>query len=355
MPKFSERYLDWYGTRVPFVSRSCVVLLVSIGAVSFSAINSPFFNVYAFHGNWLIPILLSLLVGVFLHIFYLIFLMIRYLNPTAIPDLNNLVSQIHQKFQVTPKSNVWIRKSDDQFIVSIFNPLFNAVLVSKSMVNHILGNPESGEALLAFHLLRIPKDRWFGDLLGSVVLFSVVSFLSSLILIPLINAYYYALTIWGFLDVISMITILGYFILVLFIFIAIVKGTFWKKDSAFTMVMNTYGIHPNVAKIQVETDSELNEEQMQNVIRRVREWEKSKRYSRRIGVTVFFAIGCWFLGSIPLFIFGYVPILIIRYQPHIFAFVGALISYLWLKKWDNLAMNEMIDTSKNYDELIFTD
>jgi hypothetical protein len=299
-----------------------------------------------------------MLVGALFHIAYLLFLKVRFNNPSQNSEFHDLIGRIHQKVVVPPRTQVWVRKSEDVFIASTYNPVFDAVIVSEPMVELILKSPESGEALLAFHLFRVPQSRWFADLIGSVVLFAIFTFASSFILVPLAISIGQAI-LWGSIYVISALGSLSSFFMVPIILVILVKGTFWRHEPAFVAVQQIYGIHPNVAKVQVESSRVLNEEEAQTVIWGVRDWEKRKRSSRRLGVCTLVAIASFILEYAIIIWVGYVPIypyvLLISYIPFILAGAPALIAFLLLRKWDLNAMSEVFQKTTDYDEPIWLD
>ena len=357
MTKTTDRYAKWFGTRVPLVSRGGIALLTFLGVLPFSVIMYLGFDYTIIAANWLIAFLLTLLVGVLLHTLILLFQKVRFNNPSTSADFLDIVGRVHQKIVLSPRTHIWVRKSDDIFIASTFNPIFDAIIVSEPMVELILRSPESGEALLAFHLLRVPRTRWFGDLVGSVILFSLLAYPLSLFVVPMailigqtmLSGYWYVLASMGNFAVLFMAPILLIFL---------VKGTFWRHEPAFVGVQEIYGIHPNVAKVQIERGIVLKEEEAQTVIWSVRDWEKRKRGGRRAGVSTIVAILSFLLG-IPLFaVIGYLPYTIMMYLvflPYILAFVGALVAYVVIGRWDKNAMGEVFKKTTDYDEPIWAD
>ena len=366
MTKSSDRYARWFGTRVPLVSRGGIVLITTIGALLFSVIIyyglmvTPMVlpMVIPNFDNTLIAILLSLVVGVLLHILILLFLKLRFHNPSTNPEFLDLVSRIHQKVVLSPKTQIWTRQSDEVFIASTYNPLFDAIIVSEPMVDLILRSPESGEVLLAFHLMRVPRTRWFGDLVGSVVIFIITTILSSLLLVPLVVVLVRFLST-GYIYGLTIISSLGIYFIGPILFILIVKGTFWRHEPAFVAVQEIYGMHPQVAKVQVEKGVILKEDEAQTVIWGVRDWEKAKRTSRRYGIMTLAAIPAFFLGLFLLYLMGPIPFsnysLLIAALPLFLPAFAALVSYLLLRRWDNNAMGEVFQETTDYDEPIWVD
>ena len=358
MTKSSDRYARWFGTRVPLVSRGGIALLTLCGAIAFSAVIFYRFYYTIIGINFWLVIGISLLVGALFHIFILFIIQYRFKNPLIDDDFYDLISRIHQKVVVDSRTYIWTRPSEDVFIASNFNPIYNAIIVSEPMVDLIMQSPESGEVLMAFHLLRVPRSRWFGDLIGSSVLFTILTFLSSIALIPL------AISIWSivasgyFYGLIVLVSLGTYFIMPL-IFVLIVKGAFWRHEPAFVGTEGIYGMHPQVAKVQVEQGRVLDEDGVNAVIYGVRNWEKNKRSYRRLGVSVICAVPALFLGFFLIIWIGPIPYgpyyMFYVYLPFILAGLVAAAVYLALRHWDKHAVGEVFQKTTDYDEPIWMD
>lgn len=359
LTKTSDRYAKWFGTRVPSISRGFAVILVLFGAIPFSAALFLGFGYTIIGINWWVALLLSLFVGILFHILYLLILKSRFNNPSSNTEFHDLIGRIYQKVGVSSNTHVWVRQSEDVFIASTFNPLFNAIIVSEPMVDLIMKSPESGEALLAFHFSRVPRSKWFADFLGAVILFLIFTYASSLILIPLAIMIAQSLAYGGYI-IYSIIASFSTLFIAPFIFVILVKGAFWRHEPAFVAVESIYGIHPNVAKVQVERGITLNEEEAQTVVWSIRDWEKRKRSSRRMGVCTLVAVAAWVLGILPLSWIGYFPywglyFYLLMYLPYILAGGAGLVAYLLLRRWDNNAMGEVFKKTTDYDEPIWMD
>ncbi len=301
-----------------------------------------------------------LAMGFLVHLLILLILKIRFINPSTRSEFNALVSQIHQKVVIPSRARVWVRQSQEAYIATSFNPVFDAVIISEPMVDLMLNSPDSGEALLAYHLMRVPRTRWIADMIGSVILFLVFTYTSALFLVPFAismaqNIFWYG----SFYFVISVLSSFASLLVAPFLLIFLVKGTFWRHEVAFDAVQEVYGIHPNVAKVHIERGYPLNEEEAQTVIWGVREWEKRRRSARRLGVCTLAAIGSFFLTLIPLTMLQYSPFFpywfFIGYLPFIVAGIAALIIYYVLKRWDKNAMGEVFKKTTDYDEPIWVD
>ena len=358
MTKSSDRYARWFGTRVPLLSRGGIAFLTLLGAIAFSVPIFYGFSYTMYGFNFWIVIGVSLAVGALFHILVLLALKFRFNNPPINPEFLSLVSQIHQRVVISTRTHIWIRQSTDVFIASIINPLYNAIVISEPMLNLILKSPESGEVLLAFHLLRVPRRPWFGDLIGASILFTIFTYLSAGILVPLsaslitmiLSGYYYGLYI-----------LLNYAALLIIpiVFVLLIKGAFWRHEHAFVDTESIYGMHPQVAKVQVEQGVILTEDEVNSVIYGVRDWEKNKRSMRRLGVSVLLAVPAMFLGIFLIAWIGYIPYspyyVFYAYFPYIFAGTVAAVAYLLLRYWDKNAMGEVFRKTTDYDEPIWVD
>ncbi len=304
-------------------------------------------------------ILFPLVVGLLVHLLILLILKIRFINPSTRSEFNALVSQIHQKVVIPSRARVWVRQSQDAYIATSFNPIFDAVIVSEPMVDLIIKNPESGEALLAFHLMRVPRTRWLADMIGSVILFSLFTFASIYFLVPFSVAIGRSILEGYFYMIVMAFSQFAAIFIAPILLIFLVKGIFWRHEPAFDIVQEIYGIHPNVAKVHIERGYPLNEEEAQTVVWSIREWERRRRGARRLGVCTFVAIGLFFLSYIPLTMLLYSPFFpywfFIGYLPFIVAGIAALIVYYVLKRWDKNAMGEVFKKTTDYDEPIWVD
>ena len=307
--------------------------------------------------NWLIPLVYTLVIGAMIHIIYLAGLRTRFSNPASNKDFLDIVRRIHQRVVVSSRTSIWIRRSDEPFIATSFNPLFNAVIVSEPMQDLILQSPESGEVLLIFHLFRVPRVKWFADLIGSTIMFLIFSYGLVLFMIPLVSLIMQTSmygSYWIFI-LMSLAMSLVPYSFVMLLLVIILKGTFWRHEPSFDSVQTIYGMHPNVAKVQVEEGRVLEEEEAQAVIWAVRDWEKNKRSSRRVGLSSILAIISFVLSILAFsrFYIPYSPYLI--YIPLMIPAAVWVLSYLILRKWDKNAMGEVFQKMTDYDEPIWMD
>ncbi|MFW9836417.1 MAG: hypothetical protein ACFFE7_02790 [Candidatus Thorarchaeota archaeon] len=360
MTKSSDRYARWFGTRVPLVSRSFIILITLIGALAFSFATHPMYGLPFLRLNLLTSLFVSLIVGFLVHLFYLFFLRMKFINPSESPEFHEIVGRIHQKVVISERTHIWIRQSRNLYIATTFNPLFNAVIISEPMLDLMLKSPESAEALLAFHLLKVPQTMWIADMVGSIILFTIISYLSNITLVPMVASLIrYPI---GYIMVVYSLMSLGLSIAMFpAIFVLMTKGTFWRHEPAFVAVQGLYGIHPNVAKVQIEEGRVLNEEEAQTVVWAIREWEKRKRAGRRMGVSTFVALPVLVLGYVGMLWYGtpygyyYYFVALYIYAPFLFAGAVWIITYLLLRRWDKNAMADVFTETTDYDEPIWMD
>ncbi len=358
MSSSQPRNVRWFGTLVPLISRGVLSIVSLLVALPLSGVLFLYFGYTLLYTNWLIPLLLMLLVGTASHILFLLILNTRFKNPSSNPAFHDMVGRVHQKILVPSSTQVWIRKSNAPFIVSTYNLIFNAVIVSEPMVELMLNRPEASEVLLAFHLARIPRRRWLGDYVGSLILIVILTFLSASFLIPIVAA---MITMWqtmGSLIILSLTSSLLPIVILSIFFVIIIRGAFWRHEPAFLRVIEVYGIHPQVAKVEVERGTPLDEEEMQSVIWGVREWEKKKRSSRRFGISVLAAAPTGILSFTIMIMFSgysyyYNPLVL--YAPFGAAFLIGIAIFAFLRRWDKIAMGEVFHETVDSHEPIWMD
>lgn len=359
MSQSSNRLVRWFGTRVALISRGGLAIATLLVALPLSGFLFLFFGYSFLSTNWLISLLLMLLVGTITHFVFLLILNFRFKNPSTNPAFLELIGRVHQKILVPSNAQVWIRHSNDAFITSTFNPVFVAVIVSEPMLELMLNRPEAGEVLLAFHLARIPRNRWFGDYVGSLVLLVILTNLSALSLVPLLISTISMIEYYGPLMIISLLSSLMPYFFIPFFLAFMIKGAFWRHEPVFLRVAEVYGMHPQVAKVEIERGSPLDEEQMQSVIWGLREWEKKRRGARRLGISIIatILIGLTLLLVTVSVNFPYSPYLfyVLIYIPFIAAFVIGVIIYFVIKRWDNNAMGDVFVETTDSHEPIWMD
>lgn len=273
--------------------------------------------------------------------------------PAIDEHLLELVARVQQKVILSSRAEIWQRESQDSFIVSTYNVLFDAVIVSDAMREAISAQPESGEALLAFHLLRLPKRRWIHDLIGSLTVFLLVSIATEAFFVPILFSVY--LPPSPLLSIlftpISLIVPFGAVILLL------MRSAFWTHEAAFEIVEELYGIHPQVAKVQVERGRNLDEDERRAVLWGVLEWEKKKRGNRRLGIVLLTMVLALLVPVLVLLAGGY----FYEFYLHVFSTIPAatafagIVAYLVIRHWDRNAMKEVEFTTQDAREPIWMD
>ncbi|MFW9810028.1 MAG: hypothetical protein ACFFE6_11690 [Candidatus Thorarchaeota archaeon] len=357
MSTSSSRLVKWFGTRVAMISRGVLAIFVALVALPLSGIIYVFFGYSSLYTLQLGPFLLILSIGTLLYFVFLLILSVLYKNPPTNPSFHELIGRVHQKILVPSNAQVWIRQSKDPFITSTFNPVFSAVIVSEPMTELMLNRSEAGEVLLAFHLARMPRKPWFGDYVGSLVLLLVLTYTSGLILVPVVISMLSMIDVLGLYIIASLFSSLLYNFFFPFFLALIIKGAFWRHEPAFLRVTDVYGMHPQVAKVEVERGSPLNEEEMQTVIWGVREWEKKRRASRRLGVGTIVTIP---IGIILFFLtvgFGYFPYynMFLIYAPFAVAILIGMVVYFVMRRWDKNAMGDVFKETTDSHEPVWMD
>jgi hypothetical protein len=355
----SSRTVRWFGTRVPLISRGVLSIVVLIVALPLSGMIYILWSSLLFTVYWFVPLSLIIPVGTISYFMFLMILQTRYKNPQSNPEFTEMSGRVHQKILVPSRAQVWVRESVNPYIVSTYNPVFDAVIVSQPMVDLMLERPQAGEVLLAYHLARIPRNRWFGDFGGSLILLALFTYLSAIFLIPLIISVMSMMSVMGAFILISLGSAFMYAIVIPLLPTLIIKGAFWRHEPAFMRIQEIYGMHPQVAKVEVERGTPLNEEEIQAVVWGVKEWEKKKRSGRRWGVSTLFAlpswfvlifVASWFIGGFPFYFYYF-----LAYVPFIGAFlIGALV-YFILRRWDKNAMGEVFHETIDSHEPIWMD
>ncbi|MFW9959245.1 MAG: hypothetical protein ACFFCT_14340 [Candidatus Odinarchaeota archaeon] len=252
---------------------------------------------------------------------------------------------------------MWPRQSPEPYIASTFNSFFDAVIISDSMIDLIKKMPESGEALLAFHLLRAPKRRNVIDFIAAIIIF----FISTLIftsIFMVISAISYSAYWFPIYSLIYIVQILIYFIAPV-ILIFVVRGAFWSHEFAFERASGIYQIHPQVAKDEVLSSQKLDDEASKSTIWVVREWERKKRFGRRSSISILVLIGAY---SLVLLIFTFYPSMVyyvymssLYFIVNVIPFVIVLFIFFLLRRWDKRCMNQLYYETTQADEPIWVD
>jgi hypothetical protein len=320
--------------------------------VVFALIISLALSFFPLSPHSLLPTVIFLSSGAALHIGLLLWQRRRLRSPASDADLRELESSVHQKVVVSSRAELWQRESEDSFIDSTSNLLFDAVIVSEPMGKAMTANPDSGEVLLAFHLLHIPRTRNVYDFIASMGLFYTVAVLIRYFIVPIISSVVPTpfFLVFVFLSV-------GPALPVIILVCVLARYSFWRHDTAFEIAGDLYDVHPQVAKVQVEQGRDLDEDERRAVFWGVLEWEKKKRSSRRVGIAVLGMIPGFLVPLLFLSPFLYSPLASIQFALAITAvsFLGGLVLYLLLREWDKGAMREVEFSTAGAREPIWMD
>ncbi len=348
MSSWSHRYVRWFGTRLPITSRTLLYIVVFISSVVASTL--------LFSLAKALPVVLHLAIAVPMALaVHLIFLEIERLRldaPVTAPELLQMEERVNQRAVVPVSIELWERNSPDPFIVSTFNLRFNAVVVSTPMVQSMVEMSASGEVLLAYHMLRMPRSRWVWDLLGSILVFCGINVFLEMFAYPLLDSLY-----WGFFGWLYAVVFSGAMIIIFPVIGFMIRGAFWRHDAAFEIVNELYGMHPQVAKLQVERGRELDSDETRAVLWGVLEWEKRKRSGRRIGValiSIFSGIFVYALGAIAIGFIYVLYLTVLGFVP-LAAVVFGFVTYFIIRQWDKRAMKEIEYATEGAREPIWMD
>ena len=348
--KMSERYARWFETRVPSTSPFFRYLVMYILTLPVSIISA--YMILHFVDPLFVHIL-NFGIGVFLYLLFLNILQNRFRSPITDQRFSQIVGSAQDRIVTWREVSVWPRQSPEPYIASTFNTFFDAVIVSDTMIDLINKMPESGEALLAFHLLRAPKRRNVIDFIAAILIFIIPAILFTYIFMFLLTTpFYYP---YGF--VYFLYTPIYFIAPVILIFAA--RGAFWTHDSAFERASGIYQIHPQVAKDEVMSSQKLDEEAANSTVWVVREWERKKRSGRQTSVTMLAVILAYFLI---LLVLSYnASVLYNLYTSSLFLVIMAaplliaLLTYFLIRRWDKRCMAELYFETTQADEPIWVD
>ena len=348
MSSASNRYVGWFGTRVPVASRG--LLFVITAGIAF-ALSFTLLQIWL-GSNILIYSIFIPAIGLAVHLMLASLQLVWLRTDASDSRLNELIAEMDQKVITSERTLVWIRKSPTPYIVSSYTLLFDAVIISEPMVDLILQSPESGRALLAFHFFRMPRSRWIWDLVGGILIFYIVSFSMDAYVIPM----FFTVSPFMYLSLLIVLGPMGF--LIPFVLMIFTKSVFWRHETAFEETLEVFGLHPQVAKVQVERGYELDDDEHHAVLWGVLEWERGKRGGRRASSAVVALAIVWLLPMLSVFqhpeIMYYQPLLVNIYIPAI-AILSAVIIYILLRVWDKKAMASVLYATEGAREPIWMD
>ncbi len=274
----------------------------------------------------------------------------------SIPDqpFLQLVNSALERTGTGNRVVVWPRFDDEPYITSTYNSSFEAVIVSTKMMELMVAMPESGEALLAFHLLRMPERKNVLDFVAGVLTFSVASTLMTFLLVYLIS-----FSASSFIILMLMMVLWPVFAVPLVLILAL-RSAFWRHETAFERTLGLYKIHPQVAKDEVISSQKLDEELSKSTIWSVKQWEENRRSSRRssiflLTILIIFGLEYYLLFLSPNLFFTI--FMNLQFLSLLLAFpviVGILI-YLILRRWDKTCMGEIYYDVTDGHERIWVD
>lgn len=347
--KWSERYARWFSTRVPSTSPMFRYMVMFVLAIPWSyiyfSIPGMIMDIY-----FLVPI--TSVFGLVIYGVYLSILKNRF--ELSIPDqpFLQLVNSALEQTETGGRVVVWPRFDDEPYITSTYNSSFEAVIVSTKMIELMAAMPESGEALLAFHLLRMPKRKNVLDFVAGVLTFSVASTLMTFLLLYLISFIVSPIMILLFMMVFGPVLVIPLFL------ILALRSAFWMHETAFERTLELYKIHPQVAKDEVISSLKIDEELSKSTIWSVQQWEENRRSGRRTSISILTISIMFVLEIYSLSLNWYYNIT--HYGNLVYLLlalpliIGILI-YLILRRWDKTCMGEIFYDVTDDHERIWVD
>jgi hypothetical protein len=290
--------------------------------------------------NWMVVLFVSPVVALLWHITFL-FLQVRiYQNPLENPAFEEVEGRADKRIEVISSAQIWVRSSEHRFITSTSNALYNAVIISEPMIENIVRHPDSGEVVLAFHMLRA-KDRTYVDLLLTSAVFLILTFVAMLFVWPMIVGMIYMIEYVGLYFLILPLLWLALPAVLLAI---IFRAATWRFDNTLNEIWRIYDVHPQVAKTQLEGGRDLSPEGVEAIVWSVKEWEKSRRYSRRIGLAMVAGASTFFIVNLffPVMLFWYSTYGYWFYLGAVYGlpFLVGLSVFIICRYWDLKSMNE---------------
>ncbi len=347
---WSERYARWFSTRVPSTSPMFRYMVVFILAIPWSYIY------FSIPGMIMDPYILVPIAAVFGSVVYGAYLTIlKNRFELSIPDkpFLQLVNSALERTGTGGRVAVWPRLSDEPYITSTYNSSFEAVIVSSKMMELMAAMPENGEALLAFHLLRMPKRKNVLDFLAGVLTFTVASTFMTNLLLSILS-----FSSSPYMIIMFMVLLSPVFVVPVVLILAL-RSAFWSHETAFERALELYNIHPQVAKDEVMSSQKLDEELSKSTIWFVKKWEETKRSSRRLSISILtsitvFAVIFYLVSLSPIFyLIGYVGYALVL-TVCIPGTVGIL-TYFLMRRWDMRCMSDIYNDVTDAHEQIWVD
>ncbi len=348
--KWSERYARWFSTRVPSTSPMFRYMVVFVLAIPWSyiyfSIPGMIMDIY-----FLVP--LTSAFGLVVYGVYLTILKNRF--ELSIPDkpFLQLVNSALERTGTGGRVVVWPRLDDEPYITSTYNLSFEAVIVSSKMMELMAAMPESGEALLAFHLLRMPERKNVLDFVAGVLIFSIASTLMTIFLLYVIS--FSASP--PYMILIFMMVLSPVFLAPVFLILAL-RSAFWTHETSFERTLELYKIHPQVARDEVLSSQKIDEELSKSTIWSVKKWEENRRSGRRSSISfltiiALYVIVIYSVSMIPISYLTIIGNLVIL--SFAFPLIAGILVYLILRRWDRTCMDESYYDITDSHEQIWVD
>ncbi|TFG27768.1 hypothetical protein EU528_12300 [Candidatus Thorarchaeota archaeon] len=349
--KWSERYARWFSTRVLSTSPMFRYIVMFSLALPWSIAYLAIFGMIV---DFIVLLSLSTAIGLVVYMMYLSILKNRFELPIPDKSFLQLVNSAIDKTATGGRVSVWMRFDEEPYITSTYNSGFEAVIISKKMMELMMAMPVSGEAVVAFHLLRMPKNKNVIDIFAGAFVFTSLATFIVYAIASLSTLFPYS----GYMLLLVFASSLWMIYLAPIFFVLILRSAFWTHESAFERTEKIYGIHPQVAKDEVLSAQKMDEELTKSTIWSVKIWEERKRSGRRASISVSLTL---VLFGIAIFVtmmnptsFYYIP-----WETYLITFglpilLGTLIFFA-IKRWDRNCMDEIYYSVTDAHEQIWFD
>ncbi len=165
-------------------------------------------------------------------------------------DLEQILSKVNGRMGFSSEFELWGYSSDKPVLVPVSTPLYRALVISRPAEEDLLASPEMAETILADHLKDIQNGYTFSAGLPIFIFVLVSSVLVQWTGLSLGQAVSIAWTL--------------FFVLVIVIGWTVLVG----KDNLRNMVLEVYGVHPDMARCVVFRGSQPTEAEMRDILKK---------------------------------------------------------------------------------------
>ena len=205
--------------------------------------------------QWL---LVTLLVGLLVQYLFYGLKRQRFRNPVDNPELLALFEEVKYKLGKGHNIELWFRRIDRGIFLSSVNPLFQAILFSESTIADILNNGEKGKIVLAKEVLLMERINPYSRMVLGLLGFALFSFIESM---SFSSSFVFALFTIG--PLVLAIGIIAILIIIVLVFRILSRG----NDDIDKTVEDLFGLHPDVAIVEVMGGFKVPEEVIEKIRR----------------------------------------------------------------------------------------